>query len=207
MGATRRTLGIAFFCCRPAAVGCPGLCAQEGKAARPSLRSMAASPTLSMDRRSPLKSGRARGGRAHLRQLVGIAGSQAARKHTSRPSEEPGGASGANTWRCVECHGWDYNGKDDHTAAASGIPGIRGIRRAGRDVNRIMALLRGRAHSYKDDMITTRNCGASRSLSAGPGQCRSSDRPENREPKGDPARGAGCLDHLRCLPRVRRSRT
>lgn len=66
-----------------------------------------------------------------------------------------GQRSGATTWRCVECHGWDYYGKDGLYGSGERYTGIKGIRRAvGRNVERIMALLRAAPHNYKQDMIT-----------------------------------------------------
>jgi mono/diheme cytochrome c family protein len=75
---------------------------------------------------------------------------------TTHPAyPESGRRSGANTWRCVECHGWDYNGKDGLYGAGDRYTGIKGIRgAAGRDVNRITALLRTKPHGYSSDMIT-----------------------------------------------------
>ncbi|MDP3689790.1 c-type cytochrome [Bradyrhizobium sp.] len=65
-----------------------------------------------------------------------------------------GKRTGANTWRCVECHGWDYNGKDGLYGSGERYTGIKGIRGAvGRDVNRIAALLRAEPHSYKRELI------------------------------------------------------
>jgi thiosulfate dehydrogenase len=72
--------------------------------------------------------------------------------HPAYPSA--GKRAGANTWRCVECHGWDYNGKDGLYGSGERYTGIKGIRRAaGRDINRIMTLLRAEPHNYKQDMI------------------------------------------------------
>ncbi|MFZ5693667.1 MAG: c-type cytochrome [Pseudomonadota bacterium] len=65
-----------------------------------------------------------------------------------------GKRTGANTWRCVECHGWDYNGKDGLYGSGERYTGIKGIRRAaGRDLKSIMALLRGQPHNYTQEMI------------------------------------------------------
>ncbi len=65
-----------------------------------------------------------------------------------------GKRAGTNTWRCVECHGWDYNGKDGLYGSGERYTGIKGIRQAaGRDVNRIMTLLRSQPHNYSQSMI------------------------------------------------------
>jgi len=53
------------------------------------------------------------------------------------------------TWRCKECHGWDYLGRDGGYASgahATGIKGIRGL--AGAPLERIIAILRDDTHRY-----------------------------------------------------------
>lgn len=74
---------------------------------------------------------------------------------STHPAYPKGGQrSGANTWRCVECHGWDYNGKAGLYGSGERYTGIKGIRgAAGRDINRIMAALRAAPHGYTQDMI------------------------------------------------------
>lgn len=62
---------------------------------------------------------------------------------------------GATTWRCVECHGWDYKGKDGLYSSGERFTGITGIRKAkGRDPIAIAGMLRKPPHSYTPDMIT-----------------------------------------------------
>ena len=66
-----------------------------------------------------------------------------------------GQKSGANTWRCKECHGWDYRGKDGVYAAGSHYTGIIGIRGAqGQPDDTIMQTLRDTNHPYTNEMIT-----------------------------------------------------
>ncbi len=75
-----------------------------------------------------------------------------ANTHPSYPKS--GKKSGANTWRCKECHGWDYKGKDGRYAKGSHATGIVGIRAAqGRSLKEISTLLRGSTHAYTADMI------------------------------------------------------
>ena len=38
-----------------------------------------------------------------------------------------GQKSGADTWRCKECHGWDYKGKDGAYSSGSHLTGIKGV--------------------------------------------------------------------------------
>jgi thiosulfate dehydrogenase len=65
-----------------------------------------------------------------------------------------GKRQGATTWRCVECHGWDYKGKDGLYGTGdrfTGVPGIRGAE--GADETRIAARLRVEPHNYTPEMI------------------------------------------------------
>ncbi len=62
--------------------------------------------------------------------------------------------SGATTWRCKSCHGWDFRGKDGKYATGSYQTGIKGIRgMAGADPAKIVAILRSPVHGYTTDMI------------------------------------------------------
>ncbi len=79
----------------------------------------------------------------------------------AHPAYPKGGKRAGNSWRCVECHGWDYNGRDGLYRRGGTYfgpdryTGIKGIRAAaGRDVGRIMAQLRAAPHGYTPDMIT-----------------------------------------------------
>ena len=67
--------------------------------------------------------------------------------HPSYPSI--GKKRGAATWRCKECHGWDYRGKYGAYGKGSHYTGIKGIRsKAGEDINTIVAILKDRRHRY-----------------------------------------------------------
>ncbi len=70
-----------------------------------------------------------------------------------------GKRSGATTWRCVECHGWDYKGKDgvqgkDQPMGErySGVKGIRGAQRM--TPAAIARMMRSPPHNYTPEMIT-----------------------------------------------------
>lgn len=55
--------------------------------------------------------------------------------------------TGSATWRCKECHGWDYRGADGAYGKGShftGIPGLRGL--DGAPVAKIEAAIRGAPH-------------------------------------------------------------
>lgn len=59
--------------------------------------------------------------------------------------------SGTDTWRCKECHGWDYKGAEGAYATGShytGFPGV--IQMAGMDSNDVLATLDGTANPEHD---------------------------------------------------------
>lgn len=62
-------------------------------------------------------------------------------------AESKGKQKGKGTWRCKECHGWDYMGKDGAYASGSHFSGISGIRgNAGQSVGQVVAALKGNNH-------------------------------------------------------------
>lgn len=72
-----------------------------------------------------------------------------------------GGKYGKDTsWRCKECHGWDYRGKDGAYAKgghATGIAGIRGA--AGKDPAAIAAVFRDKTHGYTEAQLSAKDAG------------------------------------------------
>lgn len=53
------------------------------------------------------------------------------------------------TWRCKECHGWDYRGREGEYAGGTHVTGIKGIRAyAGAEMGAIVAVLEDRTHRY-----------------------------------------------------------
>ncbi len=72
--------------------------------------------------------------------------------HPSYPATA--GKSGSTTWRCKECHGWDYKGADGVYGSGSHHTGIKGINGAiGTNEFDIAAMIRGPVHGYTADMI------------------------------------------------------
>lgn len=71
--------------------------------------------------------------------------------HPAYPAE--GKKKGSSTWRCKECHGWDYMGKDGAYASGSHFSGIVGIKgMAGADTAAIVAVLKDDTHALADKM-------------------------------------------------------
>lgn len=99
---------------------------------------------------------------------------------------------GEGTWRCKECHGWDYKGKDGAYAKGSRFTGIKGIRgAAGMAPERIASILRDATHGYTEAMIPNR-AAAALALFVSRGQIEVDpyiDR-ATKKANGDPKRGA-----------------
>jgi mono/diheme cytochrome c family protein len=65
-----------------------------------------------------------------------------------------GKRKGATTWRCKECHGWDYQGAKGAYAKGSHFTGIAGISAArNKSLQEIVKLLRGGVRGYTAAMI------------------------------------------------------
>ena len=66
--------------------------------------------------------------------------------HPSYPAE--GKQEGKNTWRCKECHGWDYKGAAGAYSSGSHYTGIKGIRAyAHQDPAKIVKVLKDDTHA------------------------------------------------------------
>ncbi|MDH5392446.1 MAG: cytochrome c [Gammaproteobacteria bacterium] len=74
-----------------------------------------------------------------------------AQTHPAYPSK--GVNKGASTWRCKECHGWDYRGKEGTYNKGSHFTGIKGIREyVNTSPNEIMRILKDDNHQYNTVM-------------------------------------------------------
>ncbi len=74
---------------------------------------------------------------------------------TTHPAYTAAGKKkGAGTWRCKECHGWDYMGKDGTYAKGSHFSGIKGVRGVvGMDPEKIHKIIMNKTHAYTEAMI------------------------------------------------------
>ncbi len=64
------------------------------------------------------------------------------------------------SWRCKECHGWDYQGKDGAYAKGGHATGIKGITGAkGKDPAAIAAVLRDKNHGYTPAQLSDKDAG------------------------------------------------
>lgn len=72
--------------------------------------------------------------------------------HPLYPADGKYASKPGTTWRCKECHGWDYKGKDGAYAKGKHFTGIKGIRGMdGGDPANVVALLKGE-HGYGDKL-------------------------------------------------------
>jgi thiosulfate dehydrogenase len=74
----------------------------------------------------------------------------------NHPSYPPWGKKkGYATWRCKECHGWDYKGKDGAYAKGSHYTGINGLRDlVGKSPAIVERALRDEIHGYSTAQIS-----------------------------------------------------
>ncbi|MDH3715155.1 MAG: cytochrome c [Gammaproteobacteria bacterium] len=94
----------------------------------------------------------ARGGQLYDKWWAVIGREKPAKTHAAYPAA--GKQKGDATWRCKECHGWDYRGAEGAYAKGSHFSGIKGIRsNVGKDPAAIAKALRAEPHGLTRDMI------------------------------------------------------
>ncbi len=98
----------------------------------------------------------ARGGRLYDKYF---GENKAAKPTADHPSYIKDGKYGKDSsWRCKECHGWDYKGKDGAYAKGGHFTGIKGINgAAGKDPAMIAALLRDKTHGYTEAQLSAKD--------------------------------------------------
>jgi thiosulfate dehydrogenase len=96
----------------------------------------------------------ARGGRLYDKFFAENKTAKPEADHASYPVK--GGKYGKDaSWRCKECHGWDYKGKDGAYASGGHATGIKGINgAAGKDVAAIVAIMKDDKHGYTDKQLS-----------------------------------------------------
>jgi mono/diheme cytochrome c family protein len=95
-----------------------------------------------------------RGGRLYDKWYAEIKAPAPVKKHPAYPVGREFARKPEANWRCKECHGWDYRGKDGvygQGRHSTGIVGIVGM--AGADTARIVNVLRDDTHAY-DGMLS-----------------------------------------------------
>lgn len=74
---------------------------------------------------------------------------------TTHPAYPAAGKmKGPVTWRCKECHGWDYKGEDGVYGKGPHYTGIKGLRRmVGADPDEIEKIITDATHAYTPDIL------------------------------------------------------
>ncbi|MEQ1615475.1 MAG: cytochrome c [Hyphomicrobiaceae bacterium] len=130
----------------------------------------------------------ARGGRLYDKWFAENKTAKPGDDHAAYPHK--GGKYGKDaSWRCKECHGWDYSGKDGAYAKgghATGIVGIKGA--AGKDVKVIIDSLRGKPHGFTEAQLSAKDAN-DLALFVSKGQIDMAKYIEGGKPKGDGAKG------------------
>ncbi len=94
-----------------------------------------------------------RGGQIYDNWMSALEADKPAETHPAYPAE--GKQKGASTWRCKECHGWDYRGVDGAYGKGSHYAGIKGIRNwVGRNPQELEAVVRNDTHAYTKQMLS-----------------------------------------------------
>ena len=100
-----------------------------------------------------IESSIARGGILYDKWYKEIGEKAPGEKHPLYPADGKYAEKSGDTWRCKECHGWDYKGKDGAYAKGKHHTGIKGIDgMAGGDAAKVVALLKDSEHGYGDKL-------------------------------------------------------
>ncbi len=93
-----------------------------------------------------------RGGQLYDKWWAVIEGDEPTGTHPSYP--KAGKQKGSSTWRCKECHGWDYKGLDGAYAKGSHFSGTKGVRGVvDIDPGRIREILQDKTHGFTTKMM------------------------------------------------------
>ena len=91
----------------------------------------------------------ARGGMLYDRWYAVIGQANPEQSHPAYPKDKKYAEKPGSNWRCKECHGWDYQGKDGAYASgkhATGIIGIQGMK--GASPSKIISVMKDETHRY-----------------------------------------------------------
>jgi thiosulfate dehydrogenase len=139
----------------------------------------------------------ARGGRLYDKWFAENKAAKPADDHPAYPHK--GGKYGKDaSWRCKECHGWDYKGKEGAYATGGHATGIKGIQgAAGKDGAAIVAILKDKNHGYADAMLSAEDMN-DLALFVAKGQIDVSKYVDaaTKKPKGDAAKGEAYFNTL-----------
>lgn len=92
------------------------------------------------------------GGRVYDKWWEALETTEPTETHPAYPAG--GKQAGKDTWRCKECHGWDYKGAAGAYAKGSHFTGIKGVEAMiGAEPGKIAAALRAEPHGFSAEQI------------------------------------------------------
>lgn len=90
----------------------------------------------------------ARGGRLYDKWWKVVGAQEPKGTNPAYPADGKYKGKGGTDWRCKECHGWDYLGKDGAYSKGSHVTGIKGIQGAAdTDPSKVMVTLKDKNHT------------------------------------------------------------
>ncbi|MDA9981643.1 c-type cytochrome [Gammaproteobacteria bacterium] len=110
--------------------------------------------------------------------------------HSLYPPDKAYAEKPGSNWRCKECHGWDYRGRDGAYASgkhSTGIPGIDGT--AGASAESIIATLKADTHGFGKLLSGPDFTDLANFVSKGQVDMDASIDRASKAPKGDAAKG------------------
>ena len=118
-------------------------------------------------------------------------------KTTHKAYTSAGKKKGSSTWRCKECHGWDYIGKDGAYKSGSHFSGIKGVKAyAGKPVDSIVKILNDKNHKFKKYMGKTEMQAIASFITDGQIDMDTYIDRSSKKAKGDTARGGRLFQGL-----------
>jgi thiosulfate dehydrogenase len=137
-----------------------------------------------------IESSIARGGRLYDKWWKVVGAEEPKQPHPAYPAEGKYKAKSGTDWRCKECHGWDYLGKDGAYGKGKHFTGIKGINGAANmNPAKIMATLTDKTHTLGNQLSEENLHDLAMFVSRGQlGMAQFIDR-TTKKVKGDKARG------------------
>jgi thiosulfate dehydrogenase len=138
----------------------------------------------------------ARGGQLYDFWLDMTDGEAPKETHPAYPRESK--KKGKATWRCKECHGWDYKGKDGYYGSGDSYTGVTGIRAMdGGDPAKVVAIIRGPTHRVTESMLKQADVEAlAFFVTKGQVDMDKYIDPKTRKANGNAAKGAGYFNTI-----------
>ncbi len=95
-----------------------------------------------------------RGGRLYDNWFREIGETAPTKSHPAYPPDKTFADDPGTNWRCQECHGWDYRGRNGVNSTGRHATGIKGIdEMAGADPETIIARLKDETHAYRKQIF------------------------------------------------------